>query len=150
MIAVKNLSFKLLFTFLFLWSFLVCDAQRYYIHCGSLLDVRKAEVLENMTIVVDGNIIESVENGLKKPGKNDQLIDLTGKTVMPGFIDLHVHIESETSPKRYEEQFRLNDADKAFRSTVYAKKTLMAGFTTVRDLGGTGINIAMRKAIASG
>ena len=150
MMIVKNQIYKLLFTITFLCSFFICQAQKYYLHCGSLIDVKKGEVMKGMTIIVDGNTIESVENGLKKPGKNDQLIDLTDKTVMPGLIDLHVHIESETGPKKYEEQFRLNEADQAFRSTVYAERTLMAGFTTVRDLGGTGVNIAMRKAISAG
>jgi len=61
-----------------------------------------------------------------------------------------VHIESESSPKTYINRFTLNDADVAFQSSVYAKKTLMAGFTTVRDLGGTGVNIALRNAINKG
>lgn len=142
--------YQLLFTLTFLCPFFICHAQKYYLHCGNLIDVKQGEILKDITIVINGNIIESVERGFKKPGKNDQLIDLKSKTVLPGLIDMHVHIESETNPKKYEEQFRLNEADKAFRSTVYAKRTLMAGFTTVRDLGGTGVNIAMRKAIAAG
>lgn len=147
---MKNLIYKLFFTAIFLCTLLTVHAQKYYLYCGNLIDVRQGKVVKDMTIIVDGNTIESVESGFKKPGKNDQLIDLKGKTVMPGFIDMHVHIESETNPKKYEEQFRLNEADKAFRSTVYAKRTLMAGFTTVRDLGGSGVNISMRKAIAAG
>ena len=75
------------------------------------------------------------------------MVDLTKKTVMPGWIDMHVHIESETSPTQYIEAFTLNDADKAYNAQEIAKRTLMAGFTTVRDLGGTGVNVALRNAI---
>ncbi|MDN5212124.1 amidohydrolase family protein [Fulvivirgaceae bacterium BMA12] len=141
---------KLLAASFFCLSSQLCGAQKYFLHCGNLIDVKSGQVMSQMTVVINGNTIESVEKGYKNAGGKDQLIDLKDKTVMPGFIDLHVHIESETSPKKYEEQFRLNDADVAFRSTVYAKRTLMAGFTTVRDLGGTGVNIAMRKAIDAG
>jgi imidazolonepropionase-like amidohydrolase len=70
-------------------------------------------------------------------------------TVMPGLIDAHVHISSETSKNRYTEGFVLNEEDFAFRSVGYAERTLMAGFTTVRDLGGT-IALSLRNAINGG
>src|SRR5690606_18029258 len=70
--------------------------------------------------------------------------------VMPGLMDMHVHVQGETSPKRYEEGFRLNDADIALRATVFLERTLMAGFTTVRDLGGTGVNVSLRDAVNQG
>ena len=63
---------------------------------------------------------------------------------------MHVHIEGEFGPRTYMKRFSDNDADTAFESTVYAKRTLMAGFTTVRDLGGGGVNIALRNAINKG
>ncbi len=66
---------------------------------------------------------------------------------MPGLIDMHVHLEGQLSPKRYIEPFILNDADIAFNAQNYAKTTLMAGFTTVRDLGGSGVNVSLRNAI---
>ena len=69
---------------------------------------------------------------------------------MPGLIDMHVHIEGESSPTRYMDRFTKNDADVAFGSLKYAKRTLMAGFTTIRDLGGSGVNISLRNAIANG
>ena len=78
------------------------------------------------------------------------MIDLKSKTVYPGFIDMHVHIESESNPSKYLDKYRLNEADIAFDAAVFARRTLMAGFTTVRDLGGTGVNIALRNAIESG
>jgi imidazolonepropionase-like amidohydrolase len=63
---------------------------------------------------------------------------------------MHVHLEGETSKDQAIQRFTLNDADVAFRSTVFAKRTLMAGFTTVLDLGGSGVNTSLRNAINSG
>jgi imidazolonepropionase-like amidohydrolase len=70
---------------------------------------------------------------------------------MPGWIDSHVHLTEEYSPLSDIERFRLNPADFAFRSVVYAERTLMAGFTTVRDVGGgANVNIALKNAVRSG
>ncbi len=124
-------------------------AQRSIIHCGNLIDGKANNVQPEMTIIVEGNKIVSVEKGFTKPGATDKLIDLSKKTVMPGLIDLHVHLESETN-KDQSLRFTLNKADVAFRSTVFAKRTLMAGFTTVRDLGGSGVNISLRNAVNQG
>lgn len=62
---------------------------------------------------------------------------------------MHVHIEHESSPKARLDKYILNEADVAFNSIIYAKKTLLSGFTSVRDIGGTGVNISLKKAIAS-
>ncbi|WP_297794662.1 amidohydrolase family protein [uncultured Eudoraea sp.] len=121
--------------------------QKKYIQCGSLLDVLTGKVLEEKTIIVSGNRIMEIQDGFVLGTSGDEVIDLKNKVVLPGFIDMHVHIEFESDPKTYIDRFTLNDADVAFRASVYAKKTLMAGFTTVRDLGGTGVNIALRNAI---
>ena len=103
-----------------------------------------------MTIVVEGNKITTIEKGFSKPGTSDVLIDLSKKTVMPGLIDMHVHLESETNKDQNLQRFTLNDADVAYRAAAFARKTLMAGFTTVRDLGGSGVNTALRNAINQG
>lgn len=124
-------------------------SQRTVIHCGKLIDVEKGTVLTKQTIVVDGAKIVSVENGFTKPLSNDKLIDLSDKTVMPGLMDSHVHLESETSPNNYSQRFTRNVADIAFTSTIYARETLKAGFTSVRDLGGNGVNTSLRDAINS-
>ena len=125
-------------------------AQKTLIHCGNLIDGKSNDVQVQMSIVIEGNKIISIQKGFTKPGAGDKLVDLSQKTVMPGFIDLHVHLEGETNKDQVLQKFTLNDADVAFRSTVFAKKTLMAGFTTVRDLGGSGVNIALRNAVNSG
>ncbi|GAC1440407.1 MAG: amidohydrolase family protein [Sediminibacterium sp.] len=66
---------------------------------------------------------------------------------MPGLIDMHVHLESETNPNNYLNGFTWNTSDYAFQSVVFAERTLMSGFTSVRDLGGSGVNISLRNAI---
>lgn len=125
-------------------------AQRTIIHAGKLIDVKSNKVLENQSIIVEGEKIISVVSGFQPISSNDRLVDLKDATVMPGLMDMHVHIESQTSPTRYVDGFRDNEADVAYKALPYAKITLMAGFTTVRDMGGTGVNIALRNAINNG
>lgn len=126
-------------------------AQDTYLHCGKLIDTENGKVLTQKTVVVSGKNISKVLNGYIQPeNQSDVIIDLKDKTVLPGLIDMHVHIETESNPKAYLQRFTDNEADVAFNSVGFAKKTLMAGFTTVRDLGGTGVNIALRDAIAVG
>lgn len=125
-------------------------AQRTVIHCGNLIDGKANDVQPNMTLIVEGNKITAVQKGFTAPGAADKLIDLSKKTVMPGLIDLHVHLEGETNKDQALQRFTSNEADVAFRSTVFAKKTLLAGFTTVRDLGGSGVNTSLRNAINQG
>lgn len=141
---------KLLFISLLL-IFGSTKAQDIYIQCGKLIDTKNGKVLTNKTIVVSGKIIKSIQEGFLLPtNSNDKIIDLKTRTVMPGWIDMHVHVEGETSPTAYLEEFTLNDADVAYNAEVFAKTTLLAGFTTVRDLGGTGVNVSLRNAINAG
>jgi imidazolonepropionase-like amidohydrolase len=121
------------------------------LHCGKLVDVQAQRMLNQMTVVVDGATIRRVEQGFAQAGPNDQVVNLRTHTCMPGLIDSHVHLTEEYSPLSDVERFRLNAPDLAFRSVVYAERTLMAGFTTVRDVGGGGnVNIALRNAINRG
>lgn len=126
-------------------------AQLTYLHCGEVFDAEKAKFVGPHTIVVEGNRIRSVEKGYQQPEQaNVKVMDLKSKTVYPGFIDMHVHIEGEYSPDRYLKVFQNNPEDTAFEAAEIANRTLMAGFTTVRDMGGTGVNIALRNAINKG
>ncbi len=143
---MKKITLLSIFFLIVSFSF----AQRTLIHCGSLIDGKNKTLLQQVTIVVEGNKITSVDNGFTKAGKDDKVIDLSKKTVMPGLIDMHVHIESETSKDALVKRYTQNEADIAFQSTIYARKTLMAGFTTVRDCGGSGVNISLRNAINAG
>ena len=125
-------------------------AQDYVLHCGKLIDTNSGKIESEMSVVVEGNQITQVVKGYIKLNPNIATIDLKDKTVMPGLIDMHVHLESEMNPKKYIERFTLNEADLAFNSVGYVKSTLMAGFTTVRDLGGSGVNVSLRNAINQG
>ncbi|GAB5401572.1 MAG: amidohydrolase family protein [Aureisphaera sp.] len=144
---MKSLGLLLLGLFM---SFTV-QAQDIYLHCGKIVDTENGKVLQEKTIVVSGDKIMRVDNGYVAPSNtNAMVIDLKDKTVLPGLIDMHVHIEGETSPTRYLDVFTKNDSDVAFDAANIAKRTLMAGFTTVRDLGGSGVNVSLRNAIAKG
>jgi imidazolonepropionase-like amidohydrolase len=126
-------------------------AQDTYLHCGKLVDTKNGTVLSNKTVVVSGNSISRVADGFIDPASaQDMVIDLKDKTVMPGLIDMHIHIEGETSPTRYLDVFTKNEADVAYKAAEIAHRTLMAGFTSVRDMGGSGVNVSLRNAIAAG
>lgn len=125
-------------------------SQKTYIWCGTLIDGVSDAPKKSMTIIVEGNKILAVESGYSKPGANDKSIDLKNRTVTPGWLDMHVHMEHETNPDRYIQTYTFNPADYAFQSVRYSEITLMTGFTTVRDLGGTGVNISLRNAINKG
>ncbi|WP_420552697.1 amidohydrolase family protein [Tenacibaculum aiptasiae] len=139
-----------------LFILLICiitsvKAQNTYILCGKIIDTEKGIIKEKQTLVVNGNKITKVFDGYILPrDKTSKTIDLKDKVVLPGLIDMHVHIESEHSPKTRLNRYIKNEADIAFNSVGFAKTTLLKGFTTVRDLGGTGVNIAIRKAINAG
>jgi imidazolonepropionase-like amidohydrolase len=119
------------------------------LHCGRLVDVRAGRVLTNMTVVVDEAAIARVDQGLTPAAAGDTVVDLRAHTCMPGLIDMHVHLTGEYSEHSDIERFRLNPPDFAFRSIVFAEKTLLSGFTTVRDLGGQ-VNISLRNAVNAG
>ncbi|MCC7465554.1 MAG: amidohydrolase family protein [Saprospiraceae bacterium] len=126
-----------------LWS------QTTYLHCGRILPM-KGDAIMKATIVVEGNNIARIEPGYSAAPVGAEVVDLKNKTVLPGLIDCHVHLEWEQSRQSYNEKYTMNPADIAYRAAVYARRTLNAGFTTVRDLGGTGVNIGLRNAINSG
>lgn len=122
------------------------------IHAGRLIDGRADVARTNVTVTVDAGRIVGVTDGFATPATGDTVVDLRAATLMPGLMDMHVHITMEQSGAAgYAERFFLNPADLALRATTYARKTLMAGFTTVRDCGaGDKLNLAMRDAIARG
>ena len=135
---------------LFLFFMMNANAQDIYIHAGKLIDTENGKILEEQTIIISEDRIKEVLRGFQQPKEGDSLIDLKSYTVLPGLVDMHVHLESETNPSKYLQRFTNNEADDALNSVGYAHKTLMAGFTTVRDLGGSGVNISLRNAINRG
>ena len=118
------------------------------LHCGKLFDSRSGRMLGAHTVVVrDGKVAEVRPGRVEVPAI--AAIDLGGHSCMAGWTDLHVHLGSQSSPASYSEGFRLDDVDFAFRAVGYAEKTLMAGFTSVRDLGGE-VTPHLRDAINQG
>ena len=121
------------------------------IHAGLLIDGTGSEPSEEMSIIVHDGLIRSIETGFITPGPEDEYIDLGGYTIIPGLMDMHVHLASEYSSKSYLERISLNEADYAIRAVVNAKKTLLAGFTTVRNLGDSNlVTISLRNSIEEG
>lgn len=116
------------------------------LQCGQVFDARSGKLTGPQTLLVRNGKIEQI-GAAAVAGAT--VVDLSGHTCMPGWTDLHVHLGSQSSPQSYSEGFRLDDVDYAFRSVDYAKKTLMAGFTSVRDLGGE-VSPHLRDAINQG
>jgi len=150
MISNTTNTLKILLT-LFIFFYSISVFAKTVIHAGQLIDGAGVSPLLNMTIIIEGNKIESVEKGFLEPGAEDQYIDLGSYFLLPGLIDMHVHLASEYSKNSYLERVTLNPADYAIHATANAKKTLMAGFTTVRNVGdGDRVTISLRDAINEG
>jgi len=121
------------------------------IHAGLLIDGESSVPSSEMSIVIEGSKIESIEVGFITPDSDDKYIDLSSYTVLPGLIDMHVHLGSEYNKNSFQEKITLNSGDYAIRAVANAEKTLKAGFTTVRNLGDSdGVTISLRNAIKKG
>src|SRR5688572_4322479 len=105
--------------FILLLSCVTMRAQLTIIHCGKLLDVKNKKVLESMSVIVEGNKITDVKNGYVEAGSSGKVINLKSNTVMPGLMDMHVHIESETKRGATADRFIMNPADIAFEAVQY-------------------------------
>ena len=126
----------------------LAQAETLALHCGQLFDSASGRSKADQTVVVADGKVREIRAGLAAV-EGARSVDLTGHTCSPGWIDLHVHLDGQSSPDSYSEGFRLNPDFIALRSTGYARKTLHAGFTTVRDLGGD-TTLALRDAINQG
>jgi imidazolonepropionase-like amidohydrolase len=121
------------------------------IHAGRVIDGVSDTVKTNQTVVVDAGKIVAIESGFRAPAAGDRVIDLRQGTLLPGLFDMHVHLTSEYSKHSEIDDYKLNEADVAIDGVVYAGRTLLAGFTTVRDLGDEyRASIALRNAINAG
>jgi imidazolonepropionase-like amidohydrolase len=121
------------------------------IHAGRVIDGLSDKPLTEQTIVVESGRIVAIEQGYRAAGADDRIIDLRGSTLMPGLMDMHVHITSEYSRSSELERFKKDGPDVALDGAMFAERTLQAGFTTVRDLGdGFRASIALRNAINAG
>jgi imidazolonepropionase-like amidohydrolase len=121
------------------------------IHAGRVIDGVSDTVRTNQTVVVDAGKIVAIESGFRAPAAGDRVIDLEKGTLLPGLFDMHVHLTSEYSKHAEIDEYKLNEADVAIDSVVFAERTLLAGFTTVRDLGDEyRASISLRNAINAG
>lgn len=122
-----------------------------FIHAGKLIPANSDEIIYRSTVVVEDNRIVRIESGYSTPDFGDTLIDLKNATLLPGLMDMHVHLSSQQGPRTYIDRFTLNEADYAIKGVQYAEKTLLSGFTTVRNLNDRySETIALRNAINRG
>lgn len=120
------------------------------IKAGRLIDTLGGRVLENQLILIEDERIKQVSANLPIPA-GATVIDLSNAAVMPGFIDTHVHLTGEPGGNYYDEIFRKSFVDSAILAHIYARKTLDAGFTAVRNVGAEGfVDVALRNAINDG
>ena len=120
------------------------------LHVGNLIDVENGEVTKAITITVSNNEIKAITKGYARGEKNDKVINLKNSFVLPGFMDMHVHLSQEYVPKA-ERPAKIEPEYRALFAANAASKTLMAGFTSVRNLGDGGMEtIALRQAISQG
>lgn len=141
-----------LFLLFSLCLLLVATAQaRTIVHAGHLIDGLGDEISSEKSLIIEKGRVVEVLDGFVAPAKGDELIDLSGHTVLPGLMDMHTHLSHQGSRRSYLERFQLDPADYAIQSVVYAERTLMAGFTTVRDLGDIYlVTVSLRNAINRG
>lgn len=124
------------------------------IHAGELLAVPGERPKTSQTIVVEDNAIVAIRSGFAAASDFDgdvEVIDLRRYFVMPGLMDMHVHLQGELGPDNDRDSLKMPDQLMQMRSIYFAMKTLKAGFTTVRDVGSSSQEMyAMRDAIEEG
>jgi len=151
MSKLKSSTLTTLTTVASILAFVATGQAATLIHAGRVIDGVSAESLTGRTIIVDDGRITAIESWFRKPASGDTLIDLRKSTVMPGLMDMHAHLTSQQSRTSELERFKKDAPDVAIDGVRYAERTLMAGFTTVRDLGDSfRVSVALRNAINAG
>lgn len=126
------------------------------IHAGTLLAVPGENPRTRQSVIVRNGVIAEIRQGFVQPDEFREFgevltLDLSEQFVMPGFIDLHVHLSSQAGSGGKADAVTNSDADAGFTALMYARRTLAGGFTTVRDLGSRGdAMFALRDAIRAG
>ena len=132
----------------------IADEQTAIIHAGTLLAVPGNAPATNQSIIIEGTRIARVEDGFVDPADVSgevTVIDLSDKFVLPGLMDMHVHLLGELGPNSRMDALHVTTSMQALKGALHAKRTLNAGFTTVRDLGGKPEAIyALRDAVNNG
>ncbi|HJQ18836.1 MAG TPA: amidohydrolase family protein [Gemmatimonadaceae bacterium] len=123
--------------------------QRTAIRAAHMIDVVTGTRVDRAVVLIEGDRIVQAGSGLTIPA-GARVIDLGAATILPGLIDVHTHLSSQ-SGDYYTDLFRRSPIDNAVRAPTYARNTLLAGFTTVRDVGSSEyIDVALRNAINDG
>tara|TARA_B110000261_G_scaffold21142_1_gene21638 strand:+ start:2200 stop:3471 length:1272 start_codon:yes stop_codon:yes gene_type:complete len=139
---------KYIYSLLFLLSLPMHSSNIIYI--SSYIDVLNNKVIKNSSITITNGLISSIDPGYIKVDTSNILIDLRGYTLMPGLMDMHVHFGQEYLSKS-ERPGKVERETAAIMATQHAYKTLKAGFTTVRQVGDSGmVAISLRDAINAG
>ena len=126
-------------------------ANETWVRCGALVDVAEGRTLGPQTVVVVDGRFGETRSGHPEAPDEVELVDLAELTCLPGLMDMHTHLSSEFSPEAYIQRFTLNEGDLALRAANFARITLEAGFTTVRDLGDSfNVTVALREAVNDG
>ncbi len=120
------------------------------VQTGRLIDGVSTSARQNVTVLVGGGKVIGVQDGFQAPA-GARVIDLRTSTVLPGFIDAHTHITGEGTGNAVVRAATETPLDNAVRSTAYARRTLEAGFTTIRNVGADGgADVALKRAIEAG
>jgi imidazolonepropionase-like amidohydrolase len=124
-------------------------ARRIAVRAAHLVDPKRGRRIDDAVVLIEGEKITAVGEKLAIPS-GTEVIDLGTATLLPGLIDVHTHLTSQ-SEEYYSDKFRRSAIDEAMVAHVYARRTLEAGFTSVRNVGaGEFIDVAMRNAINEG
>lgn len=124
-------------------------ASDYVIHAGRLIDGKSNKATEKMSVIVKDNRITDIKSGYVASAEGQKVIDLKNHTLMPGLMDMHSHVDMIVDAEYYTKNFFKDEADQALRATQFTEDLLMAGFTTVRNLGGT-VSLNIRDAVNAG
>jgi len=127
------------------------SAEDIAVHAGALLDGVSDTPRKQVTILIHDDRITGIEAGFTQPA-GARVIDLSKQTVMPGFIDCHIHIGAKlpSSTNATEDWVTHSAIDRAFDAAVYARAMLQQGFTSARDVGGGDETVSLRNAINDG
>ncbi|MBL8629118.1 MAG: amidohydrolase family protein [Rhodospirillaceae bacterium] len=128
------------------------DSGDKYVRCMAVIDPSLSDTpLDKRTIIVKGDKVAEMREGYPEPPAGTPIVDLTASYCLPGFVDGHTHMDHQFEGGNYSVRLTRTPADSALKAATFAANTLMAGFTTVRDAGGSdSVDIALKKAIARG